>query len=232
MPDDTGAELSLQKFQNPWLNLPSGSPYILEIDRESVGRYNESVGAGKKINLESIPEPFIGNPASAKVVLLSLNPGDSDQDSETHKDIEFRRAMDCNLRHESQEYPFYALNPKFAWTGCGRWWRAHMKELLRAGLDLSVLADRLLVIEWFPYHSKKAALPNHIVCPSQEYSFQLAKDALDKNLIIVGMRSSARWVKVDPRFSKIPFLNSPQNPAVSIHNTGEDLFGQIVEAFR
>jgi hypothetical protein len=90
----------------------------------------------------------------------------------------------------------------------------------------------LLVIEWFPYHSKKSALPVKRVCPSQDYSFQLAKDALDKNLIVVGMRSRKRWVNVDSRFSEVPFLSSPRNPTVSIRSMGQQLFERIVEAFR
>jgi hypothetical protein len=164
--------------------------------------------------------------------LLNLNPGDSDKDSETHKDIELRGAMERNLRHEPQEYPFYPLNPKFGWTECAWWWRAHLRGLLEAGLDSMTVAKRLLVIEWFPYHSKKSALPAKRVCPSQDYSFHLAKDALDKNLIVVGMRSRKRWVNVDSRFSEVPFLSSPQNPTVSIRSTGKELFERIVEAFR
>jgi hypothetical protein len=57
----------LQSFvvQNPWLNLPPESPYILGMDSECVNRYAESVGTGRKVNVESVPEPFIGNPQLA-----------------------------------------------------------------------------------------------------------------------------------------------------------------------
>jgi hypothetical protein len=121
--------------QNPWLNLRSESPHILEVDRECVDRYSNSARIGKKINVETIPEPFIGNPELAKVILLNLNPGDSDKDSETHKDVAFRSAMLRNLRHEPQEYPFYPLNRKFEWTECACWWRKHLRGLLEKGFE-------------------------------------------------------------------------------------------------
>ena len=73
------------------------------------------------------------NPQSAKVVLLSLNPGHSEDDAKAHCDVDFWKAMMHNLRHEAQECPFYALNPKFAWTACGRWWRAHIRKLHETG---------------------------------------------------------------------------------------------------
>jgi hypothetical protein len=103
---------------------------------------------------------------------------------------------------------------------------------LKKDLSLTAVAEKLLVIEWFPYHSKKSGLPSKRVCPSQDYSFRLAEDALDKNLIVVGMRSRKRWVNVDSRFGEVPFLSSPQNPTVSIRSTGKELFERLLEALR
>ena len=154
-------------MENPWLKLrPSENSYILEIDREYIRQHNESVRDEKKKVIErSIPEPFIGNLESARVVLLGLNPGHSDDDAKNHSDPEFQKAMFQNLRHELQEYPFYPLNPasKFKESGAGRWWRARTRELReKSGLDDRTLAERLMVIEWFPYHSTKFKLPKHI----------------------------------------------------------------------
>jgi hypothetical protein len=224
----------LQSFtvQNPWLNLPPESPYILEMDSECVNRYNESRTKDTIINFESIPEPFIGNPESAVVVLLNLNPGDSDEDWKARRDDELKKAMRDNLHHEWQEYPFYYLNPKFSWTAGGKWWRRRFRQLSEAGLDDKTLAKGLLVIEWFPYHSKKSALSIERVCESQNYSFQLAKEMLEKKRVVVGMRAKKHWVEVDPRFSEVPFLKSPRNPVPSKQQAGEELFERSVDAFR
>jgi len=202
------------------------------MDRDSIDQYNRSVhNSDEKVIVESIPEPFIGNPESAKVVLLNLNPGHSENDTKAHSDPDFREAMMRNLRHEPQECPFYALNPQFAWTPCGIWWRAHASKLQKAGLSWEAISNGLLVIEWFPYHSKTSGLPIKPVCPSQEYSFQLAREMLESK-IVVGMRSKKFWLNVVPAVRDVPFLKNPRNPHISPTNTGTELFDRIVKALR
>jgi hypothetical protein len=139
-------------MQDPWLELPGQSPHILEMDREAIDRYNHAVhNDDEKVIVESVPEPFLGKPTTAKVVLLSLNPGHSKDDAEAYSDADFRQAMMHNLRHEAQECPFYGLNPKIALTACGIWWRAHTHRLHDVGLPWEAISNAL-VIEWFPYH--------------------------------------------------------------------------------
>jgi hypothetical protein len=145
--------------------------------------------------------------------------------------LNFRKAMMHNLRHEAQECPFYGLNPKFAWTACGIWWRTHTRRLHEAGLSWECISEGLLVIEWFPYHSKKSGLPAKPVCSSQEYSFQLASEMLSDK-IVVGMRSKKPWAKVVPAVGNVPFLKNPQNPHISPDNSSAELFARIVEALR
>jgi hypothetical protein len=217
--------------RNPWSELPGQSPYVLQIDGTSIDKYNTLRNNDRKIIVESIPEPFIGNPQSAKVVFLSLNPGHSDDDAKAHSDADFRGAVMRNLRHEPQDCPFYGLNPKFAWTGCGIWWRAHTRRLHEAGLPWEAVSEGLLVIEWFPYHSRTSGLPIKPVCPSQEYSFQLATEMLASK-IVVGMRSKKRWLNAVPAVENVPFLKNPRNPHISPANTGAELFQRIVEALR
>jgi hypothetical protein len=185
----------------------------------------------RKSSLSPSLNHSIGNPQSARVVLLSLNPGHSEDDSKAHSDGDFRKAMMHNLRHEAQECPFYGLNPKFAWTACGIWWRAHTRRLHEAGLSWEAISEGLLVIEWFPYHSKKSGLPITPVCPSQEYSFRLGKEML-AGKIVVGMRSKSHWLNAVPAVQNIPFLKNPQNPHISVGNMGTELFEKIVEALR
>jgi hypothetical protein len=195
-------------MENPWSDLPSKSPYILGMDRDSIRRFNEDAHDNQKVIVESIPEPFIGNPPSAKVVLLNLNPGHSDDDKAAHGDAEFRKAMLRNLNHEPQEYPFYPLNPIFEWTACRQWWLRHTKKLIE-GLDRATVAKKLLVIEWFPYHSKKAGFNSKPLCESQQYSFQLARAMLEKCLLVI-LRGRSYWQKVDTRFEKVPYHKVPR----------------------
>jgi hypothetical protein len=100
-----------------------------------------------------------------------------------------------------------------------------------AGLDDATLAERLLVIEWFPYHLKKSALSTKPVCESQNYSFQLANEMLEKKKLAVGMRSMKHWVAVDQQFGRtVQFLKNPQCGYISRGNTEGDLFDRIVKA--
>jgi len=202
------------------------------MDRSSIDQYNHSTLNGDvKVVVGSIPEPFIGNPQSAKVVLLSLNPGHSEHDAKAHSDADFRGAMMRNLRHEAQECPFYGLNPKFAWTACGIWWRGHTRRLHEVGLSWEAISEGLLVVEWFPYHSKRSGLPVNPVCASQYYSFHLAKEMVASR-IVLGMRSKKHWINAVPAVQNVPFLKNPQNPHISPANTGTELFDQIVQALR
>ena len=223
-------------MDNPWLEpLPSEGPYVLDMDHEAINRYNDTVRYPEaKVILGSIPEPFIGNPASARVILLNLNPGHSEINEKEHNRVDLRKAMLHNLRHEPQEYPFYPLNPEFKGTGVAEWWRPILGKLHKEpGLDAPTIARGLLVIEWFPYHSKKSALPPKVVCESQIYSFQLARDMLEKRGAVgVVMRSMDHWVSADPWFGKVPFLKNRQRPWISRGNMDAGLFDRIVEALR
>ena len=223
-------------MRNPWLDLPSEPPYVLPVDQESLAGLRQRIASRgrieQRISLETLPEPFIGNPDTATVMLLSLNPGGSAEDKKTHTNPEFRETILCNLRHGKQEYPFYGLNPKFGWTGCGTWWTRHVRGLLEhSALNRQRIAQRLCVVEWFPYHSQKNGVPARSSFPSQQYSFDIVKRAIGRKLI-VGMRSRNRWRDVDSRLADVPYLKNPQAPYISPGNAGERLFNNIVEALK
>jgi hypothetical protein len=46
------------------------------------------------------------------------------------------------------------------------------------------------------------------------------------------MRAKKMWAKADPRFGEIPWLKNPLCAAVSVGNTPESLFDDIVEALK
>jgi hypothetical protein len=131
--------------------------------------------------VNAIPEPFIGNPETAKVVLLNLNPGHDDTVERHHSCPEIKDAIFRNLRQEPSDYPFYAFDPAFRGTGVANYWCQYTRALQEeADLDDHEFARRLLVIEWFPYSSANGGLSWRRVCESQKYSFQFAKEMLAK----------------------------------------------------
>lgn len=135
-----------------------------------------------------------------------------------------------NLRHESQEYPFYPLNPQFEKTPCAKWWLRITSRLIE-GLDVACVAKKLLVLEWFPYHSQESGLPkDRRVCESQQYSCQLAREMRARGAFMVLLRSQENWAACDERLSKLPLPNSRENPAISANNFGEKSFSQMRRA--
>jgi len=221
-------------MDNPWkdLGLETDS-WVLPKDRPKIADYNQSQrNPETRIATQSIPEPFIGNPESAGLVLLGLNPGHSESDTENHRNPNFRNAMLLNLKHEFLDYPFYPLNPAFSHTGAGQFWNKKLGPLRKeAKLSDAVLSQLVMVIEWFPYHSERSGLPKKKVCESQEYSFFLARQMSQKDgVIVLGMRSEKHWKSLVPALRDVPFLRNPQNPSVSRGNMDEGLFEKILKS--
>src|ERR1700693_4910443 len=135
-------------MHNPWKELPLEPPYVLREDLEAITAFNDGRKPNKRIEIElgSIPEPFIGNPQAAKVVLLNGNPGHDVRDCEAHMNDSFREALRLNLQHERQEHAFFPLNPAFSLTPCGEWWYKHLRELFDVGGLPRVKVDTCLCV--------------------------------------------------------------------------------------
>jgi hypothetical protein len=209
----------MQAIANPWAQLAEQNPHrILACDQNQISQHNEAVTPDYRIIEQSIPEPYIGNPTTARVILLGLNPGHSDADAQDYARADFRAALFNNLRHTPQAYPFYPLNPAFANTGTGKWWTRRLRRLASdTGLEPAVMSERFMVIEWFPYHSRKFRRPRQPLL-SQAYSFQLASQLMAQGRLVVLMRSQRLWSAADPEFDNLPALTNPQCAHVTPRN--------------
>jgi hypothetical protein len=220
-------------MDNPWLRLRFNvDTYFLKEDEECLESHNRDAHERTRFALGSIPEPFIGNPKTATVVLLGKNPGHaSGAEREYRENPDLCAAMFSNLRHELTDCPFYPLNPVFANTGAGVWWQKRTREIQnKLGRNLlSRMAEKLMVIESFPYHSINFSRPKGN-CSSQDYSSLLVKRMLDEGKLVVGMRAERFWKGVDKRIASIPFLKNPQCGYISSGNTTGDTFERILEA--
>ena len=175
-----------------------------------VRHHNRLASPKHRIQENSLPEPFIGNPNSAKLVLLNLNPGHDGSVETDHGRPEIKDAIFDNLYQRHAEYPFYAFNPafgkttEFEQTGVAKYWRERTIRLQEAtGLADAAFAKKMFVIEWFPYPSEnwfctaeKYEKTRNSLCPSQDYNFQLALSFVDDpRAIVLGMRSKRYWVE-------------------------------------
>src|SRR5262249_18254 len=99
-------------MDNPWLSLPKNEPFVLADDHLMIQAFNTQASEHTFVQLELLPEPFLGNPHTAKVILLNLNPGFSPNDRASHHDDPyFVQTSRANLEQTQAEYPLYLLNP-------------------------------------------------------------------------------------------------------------------------
>jgi hypothetical protein len=120
-----------------------------------------------------MPVPYCGDVNAASVIVLLRNPGYDAAGTLWQKRAEFRRALRSNLVHREQPFAFHLLNPAFAASPGGRYWRRALRAVLDE-VDCEVVASRFAMIEFHGYHSKKwTALP--ITLPSQGSSSRSSK---------------------------------------------------------
>ena len=214
-------------MDNPWLALPLIAPYVLDSDRAAIEIFNIHASEQHRIRTEIVPEPFLGSP-DAPVVLLNLNPGFTEHDLQLHKRPQFVESSRKCLRHESQPYPFFLLDP--ANDGPGhRWWSRKLRPLIDR-FGARHVAQNVLCVELFPYHRVRFGGAK-LRLPSQPYSFHLVESALDRRALVVFMRSKRLWIAAVPRlegYGRICTTRSVQNPTISERNC--ERFGEIVEA--
>jgi hypothetical protein len=214
---------------NPWLALPSNPPYMLECDKAAICAYNAQAHEMHRLQLDSMPEPFIGN-TKAPVVLLSLNPGFNEQGPKIHADPRFQDLLRNNYCQRKSDYPFYFLDPRIESPGRD-WWEQKLKSLL-AIFSREKLAESILCVEYFPYPSEKFCTRTPEV-PSQEFGFSLVRSAIARGAVVVVMRARKPWIKRVPeleRYSRALLLNSYLNVVVSPRNCSG--FDVVVSAIR
>ena len=174
-------------MRNPWQDLPLNEPFVLPDDRAIADEFNASAIDNVKLHLELLPEPFLGCP-DATVVLLNLNPGYKPEDQQRHHNPEFIARSRGNLVHRPVAYPFFLLNPDIPTSG---YWKRKLGRLIES-VGIDVVARNILCVEYFPYHSKKYQR-GQTQLPSQQYGFSLVRQAIDRQAIIVLLRSERYW---------------------------------------
>src|SRR2546425_889427 len=132
---------------NPWRQLPEAPPFVLPEDDKVLRRYPK---LRENLRLDFLPVPFHGSDR-ADILLLSLNPGariNTLEDDET-----FVKERRPGLLFESTSlFPFSCLNPAFSNTAGYDYWNRRLGSLIeRVGRE--VVAQRVLLVEYFPYRS-------------------------------------------------------------------------------
>lgn len=223
---------------NPWHALPEAGDYVLPQERSFIEAYNAAqVKPENRIRLEIPPDPFVGSPETARVLLLTKNPSwDERNVADYEGSPAYAEAVRRNLRLEPQEYPFYFLNPAFAHMAGAQWWSSKLREVIEAcqeklGPDeaLVALSQRLLTVAYFPYHVEKYVGTVKDM-PSQKFSFGLAS-ALVRDGVPVVIQSHGRlWDKqLSTARGIVVNTNSAQSNFITRKNLPPGQFEEFVD---
>ena len=214
-------------MRNPWVDLPVHAPFILREDLPGIGRYDHA-HPNRQVRTNVLPVPFLGNPAGARVLLLSLNPGYSDQGARLLAENVCYADAHRRALLFSADPPFFYLSPEFADTSGYRWWSAKLSALIARVGRARVMAD-VSCIEYFPYASV-AYHPFGEYLPSQYFGFHLVRQAMQNQKVIVIMRSVSRWLAAVPELTQYPYMSTRnvRNPTISPGNIPDGRFEEIV----
>lgn len=205
---------------NPWQNLKP--LYVLPEDFTVLASHRNY----SNLRLDALPSQVIGGLDRAEVVFLFLNPGFAESD--VTDDLFNPQFVTASRLNHLDPYgsPFYLFNEELKRTGGYAWWRRVLNPLIQVGVTEEMLREKIMVIEFFPYHSEDWG--NFPRVPSQEVAFDLAREAIKRNKTLI-VRSVRMWLKAVPELASYPYVtfNSSMNVSVSPNNIGEENFNNI-----
>lgn len=219
----------MQNFFNPWVHLPQSSPYILRKDKPILEKYNEVLTGNMRLRFETVPVPYVGNPFTAKILLLALNPGFKEEDIrivKSQKDL-----LDADIKNLTFEnrVGFYFLDQAFNYSGGYKWWYRRMRQLIEQ-CSIDAVSNSVACVQYFPYHSIAYKSIGELI-PSQSFTFYLVREAIKQKKLIVFLRSKSLWIKQIPELMEYPFIEmkAPRNPYFSNRNLSEGDFKRIID---
>lgn len=162
-----------------------------------------------KFHLNLFPQPFIGNLTQATIFVLLLNPGFSAGDYYALQHTPaYATAIQRNLTQQNgaDAYPFFFLDPQFAWTAGGQWWQARFRSLTQELVDkadlswqqaLKHISRHVACLELYPYHSQHFSQPKIPLASTKlvrRYVTEvLVPRAIDGHALLVATRQAATW---------------------------------------
>lgn len=165
-----------------------------------------------------IPQPYVGDLASASIVFLLRNPGLRAGDFIDEQNIAYRQALVDNLKQASNRaFPFIFLDPQFAWTGGGEWWRRKLSPLLkrvqRRSMEnraksvmpytdaMKIVSRQIAAIELVGYHSQWSEVSKWTSLPSRRAAQTYVEQLKGKKKIYL-LNGTAEWRSVIPEVNE------------------------------
>ena len=208
--------------QNPWQNLKP--LYVLPEDLAAIVHHKNY----SNLRLDTLPDQAIGGLDKAKIIFLLLNPGFDDKDISVNMTLP--HFVEANRRNLTDPFgsPFYYFGSDLEQTGGYEWWSRILNPLLQDGITEVMLREKIMAIEYFPYHSKTYKdLP---IVPSQQVAFNLVGEAIKRKKTIVIMRGKSYWTNAVSElaaYENTIVHPNPRNVSISPKNIGKANFNKI-----
>ena len=227
-------------MRNPWRKLPP-SACVLPEDEVKLKSQKRTIEGN--IEFKVLPIPFMGDLRKARVILLLLNPGfsnDGMSDIRMHEHCAKHRCSDYlqrsrnNLLHKHGKRPaFYMLDERFAFFVGFDWWYKNCRPVIEK-IGFKRVQNHLACVNFFPYHSARYTHLREMV-PSQKYSIDLVKKAMKAKKIIIIMKGAKIWKRemLEDGLERYPELFTAKNPRKSIlspKNLGPKIFEKCCRA--
>jgi len=210
--------MTARNLDNPWPQLPDRAPFVLDADRQWIDQHNQSVSEEFHYHTELYPEPYAGR-LDAPVVLLALNPGFSPGDAQVHASRTYQKLWWGNAEQTITDYPLFLIHPDLRHAPCFKWWTAKLRYLIDL-FGLATVARNILELQLYPYHSR-AFRRRRGRLPSQDFTVDVVRRAMERNSVIILMRSRRIWEEYVPELASYPHLltvRNPRNPTFSEKN--------------
>ena len=198
----------------------------LATDKDFIEAYNSGPNRKliHKVDLTLVPEPFSG-PLDAQLLILTQNPGIDESTRASCANPDHRKHLINAVRSPETHSDYLHIGLDTHISPNNWWWKIlrhlardaygkfgvtiDMQERYKASKfpnDLSYedacaadfLKKKVLVVEYFPYHSEKYGFPDSKELPSQRYSFYLVNKAIERSAILIITRAQRKWL------SKVP----------------------------
>ena len=237
-------------MENPWKKLIEeinedgfNGNYVLKEEQAIVEKFNKKIKNDLyKVHTQIMPAPFMGDVHKAPVVILMLNPGFTKEEDSADYYNKYKDwwQMEIQHIHKFPDLPLFCLDEEYGKSS--DYWIKKLKPLTSVSSNEKV-ARNLCKIQFFPYHTEKyrnihknlfteEGFEDYL--PSQKYNFQLVKNAMARNAIIIITRSKKMWfnaVKGLEEYENKYSTNSYLNTIISANNL-PIAFPQILEKLK
>ncbi len=192
----------------------------------------------RELQLGLIPHPFCGDILNAEIYTLMLNPGYGPYDYFAELEVPaYREAALENVRQvfAHDEYPFYLLNPNFAWSGGYVWWHkkfAYIIEELSKNTGMNYadarkyLSQKIANIELVPYHSTSFHDPDNWTKKLE--SAKLARNFVNEYVLPKVERDEAILIVT----RQVREWNLPEHNNITVYSNGEARSAHLSPASR